>query len=152
MPASNLRYQTIQLDNRLPVSGGPSAEGLALGAGVKLLHKTMKALNGWSVSWRVNREVEKLAPRIEAAIDGVEQRHRQSRSDAGVLVVVGTQEWATPDPTGTRAQMFLELHLGGAGTNAATVLREYRSRPKLLQGPAQGWRRKDSYVWVTRTS
>lgn len=150
--AGQLRYQTIQVENRMPARFGPSARGAAVGAGVKLLHKSMKALNGFAVSWRVNREIEKLRPQIERAIQGVEERMLQSRPDAGVLVVAGVQEWATPDPTGTRAQTFLSIHIGGAGTDPAKIVKEYIDQPRMVQGPSQGWRRRDLFIWVTRTT
>lgn len=147
---SDLRYQTLQVPRGFSAPGGPSARGNAVGAGVKLLHKAMKALNGWAVSWRVNKELEEKRPQIEAAIGRVEERLQQSRPDAGVLVVVGLQEWAIPDPTGTRAQSFLSLHLAGSGIQPDKVLRDYVSRPQLVQGAAKGWRRKEVFIWATR--
>lgn len=150
MPTSNLRYQTIQVQNRPITAGAPSAGGLAVGAGVKLLHKASQALNGSAVKSRVNSEIEKLKPQINTALDRLEQQHRQSLKDAGVLLVVGIQEWERPDATGARAQMFLSIHIGGVGTSPADVIRAYNNQPRLVQGPARGWVRKDDYIWVSR--
>ena len=133
-------YQTLQIDNRVPPTGGPSARGQGVGAGVKLLHKASVALNQLAVSVRVNRELQRLSPEID----------RLMPRSGGVLVCVGTQEWERPDPTGSRAQMFMELHIAGAGADPGTVLRAYQAQPRLVQGPPQGWRRRDVFIWVTR--
>ena len=135
----NFVYQTLQVETRMPLEGGPSAGGQALGAGVKLLHHASKALNGWAVSWRVTREIESRRAEIT----------REMPPGGGVLVCVGTQEWDIPDPTGTRAQTFLSLHVIGGGTNPTGLLQSYLMQPHLVQGPAKGWRRRDAFVWVT---
>ena len=152
MSKPRFMYQTIQVPNRMPMAGGPSARGTAVAAGVKLLHKASVALNRWSVSYRVNRELEKMAEKIEQAMQAYEVRFQACMSDTGVLVVVGTMEWEHPDATGTRAQSFLSIHIGGAGSDARKVLREYLATPSMVQGAPRGWRRKDAYIWVTRES
>lgn len=136
---SALQYQTIQVENRAPVQHGPSAGGQAVAAGVKLLQKASKALNEWSVSWRVNREIEARQAEIR----------RLMPPDGGVLICVGTQEWDTPDVTGTRAQSFLSLHIIGGGREPLSLLRRYLMQPQLVQGAPTGWRRRDTYVWIT---
>lgn len=138
---SEFAYQTIQVQLRAPMQAGPTTRGQAVGAGVKLLHKSMVALNRMSVSWRVNRELEKLAPQIRRAMPPI--------CPSGVLVVVGIQEWAAPDATGTRAQTFLSIHIGGAGADPNVVLRLYLAQSRMVQGAARGWRRRDEYLWVT---
>lgn len=147
--AQQLFFQTIQ-PTRAPTPNAPSADGV--GAGVKLLHKASKALNGWAVEWRVNQEIDKLRPRIEAAIAEVDKRFHQTRPDAGALLVVGIQEWERPDPTGTRAQTFLSLGIAGSGTSAPEVMRRYRSQPQLVAGAPAGWRRREQFIWVTRST
>jgi hypothetical protein len=135
-------YQTLQVENRLPQSGGPSTGGQAVAAGVKLLHKASKAMNEWAVSWRVNREIEARAAEI----------NRVMPPNGGVLLCVGTQEWEQPDFTGSRAQSFLSLHVVGGGSDPVALLNRYLSQPQLVQGAPKGWRRRDAYVWVTRAS
>jgi len=132
-------YQTLQLPTPSMTSAGPSAGAQAVGAGVKLLHKVSTALNGWAVSYRVNRELENLAPEID----------KQMPQSGGVLICVGIQEWAIPDATGTRAQMFLSIHIAGAGQSPQVVLEQYLMRPRMVAGAPTGWRRRDEYIWVT---
>jgi len=148
--SSRFMYQTIQLPGRYNGAFGPSARGDAVGAGVKLLHKASIALNRWSVSYRVNKELEALALEIEKEMSSYEEQHPSAAVETGVLVVVGIQEWAIPDPTGTRAQMFLSIHVGGAGCDPVAVMKDYVSTPRLVPGAAKGWRRCDEYIWVTR--
>ena len=109
-------------------------------AGVKLLQKAAIALNGLAVSYRVNREITQRADQIR----------RQMPKDGGVLLCVGMEESELPDPMGTR--MFLSLHIAGAGKDPRSVFHGYLTQPRLVQGPAEGWRRRDEYIWVTSTS
>lgn len=132
-------YQTLQIDDRLPLSGGPSSKGQAIGAGVKLLHKCAVALNDWSISYRVNQELKKISSTI------MEKMPR----GGGVLVCVGLQEWEYPDPTGTRAKMFLSIHIAGSGNDPVFILNRYLSQPQIVQGAPKGWRRRDLFIWVT---
>jgi hypothetical protein len=138
----DFQYQTLQVENRAPFRGGPSASGLAFAAGVKLLHKASKALNEWAVSWRVNREIEAREAEIK----------RQMPPGGGVLICVGMQEWDTPDPTGSRAQSFLSLHIVGGGRDPVTLLRRYQMQPQLVLGAPKDWRRRDVFVWVTQST
>ena len=133
-------YQTVQVEKSVPPTGGPSASGRALGAGVKLVHAASKALNEWAVSSRVEREIEARRAEIE----------RQMPAAGGLLLCIGMQEWETPDATGTRARSFLSLHIVGGGLNPRSLLERYLSQPQLVQGAPGGWRRRDEFVWVTR--
>ena len=137
---ADLKYQTVQVENRPIVAGGPSPRGAAVGGGVKLLHKASIALNGWALSWRVNEELKKLSPQIQKLMP---------TGSGGVLVCVGVQEWATPDPTGNRAQTFLSLHIVGSGLTPDPILQRYIQQPRLVKGAASGWRRKDIFIWIT---
>jgi hypothetical protein len=132
-------YQTLQMEDRTPFVGGPSAEGEAIGAGIKLLQKASVALNSWAVSWRVNREIEARAAQIK----------RQMPARGGVLLCIGIQEWEAPDPAGVRAQSFLSLHIVGSGPDPVSLLNRYQMQPQLVQGAPKGWRRKDCFIWVT---
>jgi hypothetical protein len=137
---SDYQYQTIQVDRRPMAVGGPSARGQAVGAGVELLHQLSISLGNMALSWRVKRELENLQPRIDA----------QMPETGGVLVCVGLQEWARPDPTGHKARTFLSIHVAGSGPDMPTVLQRYRDQPRIVQGPPRGWVRVDQFVWVTR--
>jgi len=142
-------YQTLRVQNRSISAGGSSGGGLA--AGVELLQKLSIALNGMAVSWRVNRELQSMNPRLESERQAFARQIGVPVPRVGVLVVVGLMEWRHSDPDGNRAQSFLSIHSAGAGTDAATVLRQYLSTSRLLQAPPDGWSRRDEYVWVTIT-
>ena len=133
-------YQTLDVRDQRFISGGPSATGDAVGAGVQLLQKAAIALNGWAVSWRVNRELTARSAEIRASIP----------PGGGVLVRVGIQEWAQADSTGARAQTFLSLVIAGSGRDPTAVLWKYVNQPHLQQGAPPGWVRRDVYIWVTR--
>jgi hypothetical protein len=150
MTKSTLKFQTLQVSNRLPPAGGPSARGAAVAAGVELLHSASIRLNMWSVTYRVNKELEKLAPKIEQAMLNYEALNKNPPATTGVLVVVGLKEWEHPDPTGTRAQGYLNMHIGGVGDNFRTVVGRYLSIPGFVQDAPKGWRRETAYVWATR--
>jgi hypothetical protein len=137
MPEFN--YQTLQVEPRAPMTGGPSPRGVAAGAGVKLLHKASVALNNLAVSYRVNREIAERSEEIQ----------RRMPPNGGVLLCAGIQEWARPDATGTRAQMFLSLHIAGAGADPHGVLHGYLMQPRWVHGAAPGWRRRDVFIWAT---
>lgn len=147
--ATAFMYQTIQVPNHRPMSSGPSSRGAALASGVKLLRKASIALNQWAISYRVNREIEKLTPDISRAMSDFEGG-QQCHVDTGVLVVIGIQESEHTDATGLRGQAFLSIHLGGAGSSPNQVLRRYLYQAKIVQGGPRSWRRIDKYLWITR--
>ena len=144
------KYQTIQVrPTRIPGSGsGPSTRGRAVGAAVELVDMVFDNLNQRAVQYRVNQELENLEPEIE-------ERIRTSTDGAdpgfGVLVHVGIQEWATPDFTGTRAQMFSFIHIAGAGINPRKVYQdEVVNKKRWEPGVPDGWRLKNLFIWVTK--
>ena len=136
---SKYKYQTVQVSPRAMAVGGPSARGQAVGAGVELFHQGVIALGGWLLSNRIDRELKDLQPEIDKVMP----------DKGGVLVCVGLQEWEIPDATGTKAQMFLSIHVAGSGPDMRSVLMRYLEQPRLVQGTPSGWVRVDKYVWVT---
>ncbi len=137
---SEFYYQIVPSKPENTFKGGPSVGGQAVGAGIKLLHKALTALNGFSVAWRTERELEKLSSEINA----------QMPAKGGVLVCVGIEEWKYPDPTGFKAKGFLSIHIAGVGSDREKVLKDYLSTPVIVQGPSKGWVRKNCFIWVTR--
>ena len=149
-----LLYQTIQLPKtRFPkMNTGPSIRGAGIAAGVDLLQKTSVALQGRAISLKVNMELKKLNNTINSMMLDYEQTIHQCRSDTGVLVIVYTREWVTPNfMTGDRASTFHGIHLGGAGSYSTKVLTRYNLTPRLEQNAPQNWRIKTEYLWVTRS-
>jgi len=142
-------YQAVPVNYKALTKGVPSTRGQAVAAGVKLFQKSSIALNRYAVSRRIEKEIDKIHPQIEEAMSTYENKIRQNRPDTGVLVVVGISEFQ--DPTGARLQSFLGIHIGGAGSDYASVLKRYQNTPRLVQGAAKGSRRIDKYFWVTRT-
>jgi hypothetical protein len=65
----------------------------------------------------------------------------------GVLVIIHMQEWEQEDFNGMRARSLLGVSIEG-GPDQQTALRNWRSQPRLLQGPADGWRSFDQYAWI----
>ena len=57
----------------------------------------------------------------------------------GVLVIIHMQEWAQEDFNGMRARTLLGVSIEG-GPNQKAALDRWQSQPRLLQGPAEGWR------------
>lgn len=150
MGAPELQYRTLQVRNKALHKGGTSVRGKAIGSAVELLHSVSFTLNRWAVGHRIKSELRRMDGDIRKAIANYEAAQRQSNPQIGVLVVAGVQEWERPDPTGSKAQTFLSIHIGGIGTNYTEVVRKYRNTPKMVQGAPDGWVRKDAYIWVTR--
>ncbi len=69
-----------------------------------------------------------------------------SRGD-GVLVIISMQEWEQPDDNGMRARTLLEVYIQGDPTQAI-ALTNWQTIPKLLAGPAKGWRKFEQYFWI----
>jgi hypothetical protein len=151
MQTPNLQYQTVQVNNRPTMAAGPSARGTAIGAGVKLLAKASTALNGWAVSFNVNRQIEKLKPEILSLMTRHEAQVRQSVPDLGVLVVVGIQKGDPKKFFADPGRMVIGAHIGGVGTDYREVLNQYLGQAKIVQGPSKDWIREDAFVWITRT-
>jgi hypothetical protein len=152
MEGQGLQYQTIQVQNRVPMRGGPSTRGAAVGAGIKLLQKASKALNGFAVSYRVTREIDKLQPKILNLMSAFEAREEQSVPGLGVLVVVGIQSGDPAKFVADPGKMFLSIHIGGVGTDFRQTVKKYIRRPKIVAGPSRDWVREDHFVWVTRSN
>lgn len=121
-------------------------------AAIKLFAKAVKALNGYSLSYKVTHEVEKKKPEILQALQSFEERLGQSRSDIGALVVVGLQEWEAADAAGNKLKSFMDVFVAGAGLRAADVYKEYVNSPRLVQGAPKGWTRQEAYTWATRAN
>ena len=141
----SLAFQTIQVPQDIraarlsrPETKNPAANEGAI-AGIRLLAKAAQALNGWAVAQRTNSELESLKPKIEAVMP----------RDGGVLICVGIQQWATPDPTGATAESFLFANVCGSGNDAAGTVQKYLSEPQLTQGAASGWKVNTIFLWAT---
>jgi len=144
-------YQTLQVSNQLPFIGGPSTRGSTMEAGVKLFAKAVKALNGYSLSYKVTHEIEKKKAEVLQAIQGFEATLGQSYNEVGALLVVGLQEWSTADAAGDKLKSFMDVFIAGAGLSAADVYEHYVATPKLTQGAPKGWTRQETYTWATRS-
>ena len=147
---SNLKFQTIQIPKRFSPAGRLSNRGTSVAAGIKLLHKFMIGMNHMAVSHRVSKELENLTPEIQRQLLESETRYKRSSGFVGVLIVCTTMEWKFPDATGTRAQGYLGMHIGGSGTNFRSVLHEYWSQPKITRAAPKGWQEKAAFFWATR--
>ena len=89
------------------------------------------------IQWRIEDE---LKTKYAAAIENILNRGE------GVLIIIQMQEWAYPDFNGMRGRM-LGLSLSG-GASQKDALTKWRSIPRLLQGPAKGWRCFENYGWI----
>ena len=147
---SKFFFQTLQVPRTFTMHGKKGA-GNAVGGAVKLLHKSIKALNSWAVQYRVNQELKKHEDKIEAELAKVESS-LNSGKQPGVLLAIGLMEWEAPDPTGTRAKAFVYMHIAGSGISPERVLQKYRSVSNLVPGVPRGWRPLTNFVWVTRGS
>lgn len=65
----------------------------------------------------------------------------------GVLVIISMEEWEQPDFNRMRARMLLDVYIEG-GPTQAIALKNWRRIPRLLKGPAKGWRSFEQYVWI----
>ncbi len=65
----------------------------------------------------------------------------------GVLVIIHLQEWAQEDFNGMRARSLLGVSIQG-GANQKAALDTWQRQPRLLKGPAEGWRAFDQYSWI----
>lgn len=119
MSKAKFKYQTIQVQNRIPFVAGRYARGTK--GAVRLLHAAMDTINDFTIALAVNRELNKKIKSIERVMEDFETRIGQCRFDTGVLIVIGFQEWRQPDSTGMKARLFLSLHIGGVGTNLQRV-------------------------------
>lgn len=109
----------------------------ALGEGVKWL---LGKIGDHGTELHVEDELRRLEPEIQS---------RKPKA-GGVLVRVGLMEWAIFDFMGDRAQHFMDIAIVGTGMDANTVLNQYEQTPQLLANPPDGWRRRDTFMWVTK--
>jgi hypothetical protein len=65
----------------------------------------------------------------------------------GVLVIVRIQEWDASNYNDQRARSLLAVYVE-SGPNQAAALANWRGQPRLLQGPAEGWRAYEQYAWI----
>ncbi|MET4075055.1 hypothetical protein [Hymenobacter sp. UYCo722] len=129
-----LQFQAMQ---RATAAHTARQEGIsALGEVVKW---AIGKLGEHGTELQVENELKRLEPEIQ----------RRRPKGGGVLVRIGLMEWAAPDFMGDRAQRFMDIAIVGTGMDAGTVLRQYEQMDHLLAGPPDGWRRRDSYMWVT---
>ncbi len=104
----------------------------------QLLGTAIQSIGDFGIQWRVQREVETTyAQTIQ---------HMLARGD-GVLVIIALQEWIQPDFNGMRGRGLLSVYVQGGPTQAA-ALENWRGVPRLLQGPAKGWRVFERYAWI----
>jgi hypothetical protein len=109
-----------------------AAIGQALGAG-------LQAIGDIFIERRIRRELETThAPAIASILNRGE----------GVLIIVRLQEWARPDFNGNRARGLLSVLVEG-GPTQQEALNRWRTTPKYLQGPPNGWRvMPERYSWI----
>jgi hypothetical protein len=68
-------------------------------------------------------------------------------SGQGVLVIMRMQEWNIPDFSGNRARALIGVSVQG-GESEDDALYRWRATPRLLAGPANGWRSFEQYAWM----
>jgi hypothetical protein len=110
----------------------------SLWSGVKLVPAIAQWAAEKGLQSSIRAEVAKMQPSIQ----------KDMPVSGGVLVVVGIQESQHEDVQHQRSRSVLEAHVGGAGASAEPVLRNYLSQPNLVKGPAEGFRRRDIFLWV----
>ena len=104
--------------------------GMALGAGLQ-----------WLGDIGIRRNIENQLKTTFAKRIGEEFAQGN-----GVLVIIRMQEWARPDFNGMRARGLLGVYVEG-GKTQEEALEKWR-QPKLLQGPPEGWRDYEEYMWL----
>jgi hypothetical protein len=141
---SDLKYYTVQAPrSSIATSGDPSSRIKTAEAGADAANYACVELHEWAISRRINDEVEKFSDQIKKVMPN---------GAGGVLVYVDMHEWETPDFPGNRAQSLQSIYIVGSGLTPGPILERYLRQPRLMQGPNPGWRRKPSYIWVTRST
>jgi hypothetical protein len=105
--------------------------GLALGAFLQ-----------WLGDLGIQREVDRrlkteLAPQIQSILE---------RGD-GVLIVISLEETEQEDNNGKRARLLLAVYVHG-GKTESEARASWENTPRLLRGPAKGWRTVTQYGWI----
>jgi hypothetical protein len=120
-----------------PVRRAAGVQAAAAAAGVAL-GEAIQWLGDVGIARRVRQEIETTNAR---AIENIFARGE------GVLVIVRLEEWGTPDDLGRRARGLLSVSVQG-GKTEQTALTAWQTQPKLLAGPAPGWRSFEKYAWL----
>ncbi len=139
---------------KLPANSGtgvPDLRGMPKGAGGRMMRNQNAAaaigmalaggiqwLGDKGIQWRIE---EDLKTKHATAIENILNRGE------GVLIIIHMQEWAYPDFNGMRARAYHGISLAG-GSSQDDALNKWRSVPRLLQGPAKGWRCFENYGWI----
>lgn len=87
----------------------------------------------------IEDELRRLGPEIQSKIP----------KGGGVLVRVGLMEWAILDFMEDRAQHFMDIAIVGTGMDSNTAYNQYEKTDQLYANPPDGWRRRDTFMWVT---
>ncbi|MDJ0597819.1 MAG: DUF4157 domain-containing protein [Crocosphaera sp.] len=106
----------------------------------QLLGSAIQSIGDIGIQRRIQSE-------LQQRWSGITQ-YRTDNPNQGVLVVITLQEWATPDFLGRRARSFLSLTTAYGGRTEAEAIRRWQATPRLLQGPARGWRPRTQYLWI----
>ena len=112
----------------------------AWGNAVTLAPSVLAWVADKGLALRVDQEVARLRGEIDKAMP----------RDGGVLIVVGIQESRVPDDNGFRHPTVLEAYVGGSGRSAQEAVNRFLSSDRLDRGAANGYVRRDSFLWITR--
>lgn len=104
----------------------------------QLLGSAIQALGDWGIQRQIE---EKLSG------DHAENIATWTEQGLGVLVIIRIQEWEREDFNGQRARMLLGISLQPSQSEAE-ALRQWHGQPRLMQGPARGWRAFERYAWI----
>lgn len=96
-------------------------------------------IGDYGTELHVEDELRRLGPEIQS----------KKPKGGGVLIRVGLMEWAILDFMEDRAQHFMDIAIVGAGMDSNSALNQYEQTPQLLASPPDGWRRRDTFMWVT---
>jgi hypothetical protein len=98
----------------------------------------IQSLGDVGIRWRVEKELQTTHA---AAIERI-----LGRGD-GVLIIIRMQEWRIPDWNGQRARSLIGVSVEG-GPTQAEALKNWRGTPRMMTGPALGWRSYEQYAWI----
>jgi hypothetical protein len=112
----------------------------AWGNAVTLAPSVLAWVADKGLALRVDQEVARLRGEIDAAMP----------RDGGVLIVVGIQESSIPDDNGFRHPTLLEAYVATSGRSAQEAVQRFLNSDRLDRGPAKGFVRRDTFLWITR--
>jgi hypothetical protein len=126
--------QLVQRATRQGVVGNQAAMAM-IGT---MVGGAIQSIGDVGIRWRVEKALQTTHAQAIATILG--------RGD-GALVVIRMQEWIIPDWNGQRARSLIGVSVQG-GPTEAEALRSWRATPRIMNGPALGWRSYEQYAWI----